>query len=252
MSIVRQRKIRYKKIRTISYIIVSMIVVICGIFVVHKIIYKDTKKVQVTQLEEKEISNHIRVAEDNNQRIEKQKISDDLRIHYFNHILISDKLSIGDYADIRIRFKNGMDFVVISKKMVVDLIDSSSEGSGNKSIWLEVSEEEILRMSSALVDSEMDGSKIYAIQYINELQRAAICNYPATEEVKTLIENNPNISNLGKNISEFYSRSQVKLLQKESERIEENKEDNQDWNKSKKENQDKKSVDGTEEIIYLD
>lgn len=123
-----------------------------------------------------------------------EAISEDLRLHYFPFVQLTEKLQKGDFIDIRISFLNGVDFVLLSKKKIEDIsIQDGIEGT-SKGVWIEVTEEEILRLSSALVDNYLnEESVIYGIEYVLETQKAAIVNYPVNKVVERLIEEDPNI-----------------------------------------------------------
>lgn len=193
----------------------AIIVVLCVASMTYRYIQRQIGREQLSNIDQQAVNEvDIEDNKDIHKDIKTQRldIPDDLRIHYYNDILISSKLSVGDYTDIRIRFENGMDFIILSKKLIVDLTPSGSDGVEALSLWIEVSEEEILRMSSAIVDGQLKGSKIYAIQYINELQKAAISNYPVIGGVRELIMNNPNIREQGKDVQEFHSRKEVEVL----------------------------------------
>lgn len=121
-------------------------------------------------------------------------ISDDIRIHNFPYVELSDKITQGEYIDIRISFDNGFDYVLLSKKKVQDFSLYDEQNGEENSLWLDVSEEEILRMSGAVVDASLcEGSRIYAIKYKEDYQNAAIVNYPVSAAIEALIENDPNI-----------------------------------------------------------
>lgn len=141
----------------------------------------------------------------------KDNITDDLRLHYYNNIKLPSTISIGDYIDIRISYGNGMDFIILPKKQVLDV--SISDNTTESSIWLEVSEEEILRMSSAFVDlNTYEGSLIYGIKYLSETQKIAKANYPVNEDVRTLINSDPNIINKGIHLIESKYRKVIEDL----------------------------------------
>lgn len=121
-------------------------------------------------------------------------ISNDLRLHNFPYVKLTDKVETGGYIDIRISFANGADYVLLSHKKVEDCsLYNEAEGIPN-ALWMEVSEEEIMRMSSAVVDAGMsEGCSIYAIKYINDSQQGAVVNYPVNTTIQSLIERDPNI-----------------------------------------------------------
>lgn len=138
-------------------------------------------------------------------------ISDDLRIQKYNCIKITERLKAGSFVDIRIFFANGTDFVVLSKKEVVDCSLYNMEKNQDNTLWLKVTEEELLRLSSAIVDASInDGCYIYAIEYVEDTQDNANITYPVNEEVEKLINNNPNIienaeNNLSSNLRKKFN-----------------------------------------------
>ncbi|MFP4698007.1 MAG: SAF domain-containing protein [Eubacteriales bacterium] len=125
-------------------------------------------------------------------------IDDDIRIQEFRLLFIPTKLQEKDFVDIRISFPNGEDYIVLSKKQVQDLERLEQEGDISEALWLHLSEEEILRISSAIVDAYLhEGSKLYAISYVvPEVQEAAKVTYPVNEDVYKLMLEDPNIVNV--------------------------------------------------------
>ena len=71
-------------------------------------------------------------------------INSTYRLVEYSMIMLPTELQKGDTIDVRISYPNGQDFIVVAKK-VVEKADSSS-------IWLKVKEDEILKMSSAIID----------------------------------------------------------------------------------------------------
>ena len=128
---------------------------------------------------------------------EGEVFSEDMRIHNYSYIKMTDRLKKGDYVDIRISFPNGTDFIVLSRKKVMELTrahDSAVQEDGSNALWLEVGEEEILRLSSAVVDAALrEGSSLYAIQYASDTQKEAVVTYPVNKAVALLMEKDPNI-----------------------------------------------------------
>lgn len=93
----------------------------------------------------------------------------------------------GDCIDVRVRYPDGTDYVVLSKKPVYGLDDQG--------MLLRVREEEILLMDSAVVDASLfEGTYLYAANYVEDLiQDAAIVNYTPAPAVIELIGRDPNI-----------------------------------------------------------
>ncbi len=117
--------------------------------------------------------------------------SDDIRKQEYNVVILPTQLQTGDYIDIRLSMPSGEDYIVVSKKEVeipiVDNVDSQN------TIWLNLSEQEILSMSSAIMDAfKVEGSKLYATTYTEPgFQTAAIPTYPVNAEVVQQLRENP-------------------------------------------------------------
>lgn len=130
--------------------------------------------------------------------------TDDMRLHKYACIKLTERMKRGDYVDVRISFANGADFVLLSKKQIQDITLPQEEGGGENALWLHVSEEEILRLSSAMVDAFLnEGCSIYAVQYIQKNQKAAVMNYKVNDVVAQLIQDDPNIVEKAENVLEW-------------------------------------------------
>lgn len=133
---------------------------------------------------------------------------ENLRKICYSYIRNAYELGKGDCIDVRISFPNGADFIVLSKKEV--LRTENNEHGISEGIWLSVTEEELLRMSSGVVDASMlDGAYIYATIYMNSLQKESIVNYPVNEVVKELIKKNPNIITIAQERKTFELRNRI-------------------------------------------
>ena len=117
----------------------------------------------------------------------------DLRMMEYTVINLPSRLETGSFIDVRIMFPNGLDYIILSKKKVID--HWREEGRQDSLIRLHMTEEEILRMSSAIVDASLvEGSSLYAVEYVApDIQKEAAKTYPANLEVLELISTNPNI-----------------------------------------------------------
>ena len=103
-------------------------------------------------------------------------------------VILPSQLEKGETVDIRLRLPSGEDYIVLSKKYV--------KQTDSETIWIDVSEEEILTMSNAVVEAyRMEGSLLYATTYIDAgLQNAATPTYIVSQEVISLMNSNPNIT----------------------------------------------------------
>lgn len=112
----------------------------------------------------------------------------DQRIQEYNMITLPSQLKNGQYVDIRYKLPNGSDYIVASKKKVLQCTSDA--------MWLKVSEAEILTIGCAIVESyQTNGSKLYATLYSEAgLQATAATTYTPSNEVWELINKNPNIT----------------------------------------------------------
>ena len=112
--------------------------------------------------------------------------SDDLRLEEFSMITLPSDLLDGDYVDVRIMFPTGVDYSVLIGKKVESYTDNT--------IFLKLTEDEILTMGSAIVEAYMyEGAKLYATKYVdpsNQLYNYNKVDYVAKykDAVPALIE----------------------------------------------------------------
>ena len=112
----------------------------------------------------------------------------DMRTQEYNMVILPSKLEKGETIDIRLRLPSGEDYIVLSKKHV--------KNTDSETIWLEVSEDEIVTMSNAVVEAyRMEGSLLYATTYLDAgMQNASTPTYIASQDVISLMNSNPNIT----------------------------------------------------------
>lgn len=120
-------------------------------------------------------------------------LADDIRKEEFNTFVLPMDLKTGDYIDVRLMLPNGQNYIVISKKEVE--IPNISGVDSTDTIWMNLSEDEILTVSSAIVDAyRMKGSKLYVDRYTEAgIQKAATPTYVVTNETAALLNSDPNI-----------------------------------------------------------
>ena len=120
-------------------------------------------------------------------------VQDDVRKQEYNMVVLPIDLTTGDYIDIRLMLPSGQDYIVVSKKEVeIPLIGGVDS---EDTIWVNLSEDEILHMSCAIIDAyQINGAKLYATKYTEPgMQAAATPTYPINESTSRLLENDPNI-----------------------------------------------------------
>ncbi|MDD6207816.1 MAG: hypothetical protein PUB10_04755 [Clostridiales bacterium] len=138
---------------------------------------------------------------------EGEEWSDDFRVIPFSYI-VSDYIEKNQYVDVRIRYENGLDFIILSKKKILDVAYQKEENTGGKDLFMRLSEEEQLRMSCAAVDAyQKKNCTIYAVRYVDEAQNEAVVNYPLSEEILQLMKEDPNIIQIAQNhLSQQYRK----------------------------------------------
>ena len=144
-----------------------------------------------------------------------EKTTDDLRKVEYNMLSLPSQLQTGEYIDIRLALPSGQDYIVVSKKQVeipqvsgVDVADT---------IWVKLTEDEIITMNNAIVDAARAIGSVLQVTIYTEagVQDAATPTYVPSREVAQLIQNNPNIVQTAKNelISRYtnnaYTRNDV-------------------------------------------
>ena len=118
-----------------------------------------------------------------------EELENSERIQEYNMLQLPVQLEPGEYVDIRFLLSNGQDYIVVSHKEVIDV----TEGT----IWLQLSEEEILLMSNAIVETYISpATNLYVTKYVEPgMQEAATKTYTPTASVQNLIAANANIKN---------------------------------------------------------
>ncbi|MBR1540649.1 MAG: hypothetical protein IJ629_05795 [Clostridia bacterium] len=114
-------------------------------------------------------------------------VRNDERLVEYGMIVLPTQLINGDYIDVRLRQSNGTETIVLAKKKV--------EQCTSNSVWMKMTEDEILTMNSAIVDAYLvAGSQLRATVYTNPLmQDATEETYPVNMDVLEQITYNPNI-----------------------------------------------------------
>jgi len=121
-------------------------------------------------------------------------VDKNLRIYEFGFIELPYLLEDTDVVDVRIAFPTGQDYIVLAKKSIQSF-ERSRDQVHVGLLDLALEEEEVLRMSSAMVDTYLtEGTRVYLVKYINADQQApSVVNYPVNQSVLALYMENPNI-----------------------------------------------------------
>lgn len=98
-------------------------------------------------------------------------------------IELPSKLATGDYIDIRLELYTSSNVIVLSKIKVED--------STTNTIWLKLSESQYVVLRNAILETYMlEGSRLYATQFVDEAQAPLNTTYVPSGTVKNLIEAN--------------------------------------------------------------
>ncbi|WP_291568932.1 SAF domain-containing protein [Clostridium sp. UBA2485] len=113
-------------------------------------------------------------------------LTTDLRKQDFDHILLNVNLQPGNFIDIRYRKKDGSDFVVASKKKILDRNDGI--------MITNITEKERNYINNSTVSASLTGAVLYTTIYVDpENQPPAKITYEINKNVKEIIEKDPNI-----------------------------------------------------------
>lgn len=120
-------------------------------------------------------------------------LTNDLRLQEYNMLKLSSQIASDDYIDIRLRMPSGLDYIVVSKKKVEIPIIEGVESENT--IWINLSEDETLAMSNAIVEAyKVEGAVLYTAKYVEPgTQEKATPTYVPSAEVVNLITQNPNV-----------------------------------------------------------
>lgn len=121
--------------------------------------------------------------------LSEQEIDVGIREIEYDVININTNINNQDTIDVRIMFPNGENYIVLSKK----IIRNYNPEQPNCFLWL--NEEEILRMSAAIVDAGLyPGTRLYVTKYVEPaIQEASKVTYTPSLSVLSLLETDPNI-----------------------------------------------------------
>lgn len=112
---------------------------------------------------------------------------DSLRETQFDVIVLNSNLRDGDVVDVRIRFQNGEDYVVLAQKQLFHL------SLPNAVCYMTLTEDELQLISSAIVDAGCYKAVLYTVKYVaSNVQAASEITYQPSEAVLEVMKNNPN------------------------------------------------------------
>jgi hypothetical protein len=137
-----------------------------------------------------------------------EETQDDERIMEYNMIVLPSQLENGDYVDIRLSLPTGENFIVVSKERVVSTTQTG--------LWLKLNQEQILTLENAIVENyQINGSKLFATQYKEPgIQNPAEITYPVSDNIRSLINADPNILDEAKYALALRYNNQQQVIQR--------------------------------------
>ena len=120
-------------------------------------------------------------------------VQDDVRKQEYNMLVLPIDIQTGDYVDVRLMLPSGQDYIVVAKKEVEVPIIAGVDSEDT--VWMNLSEDEILHMSCAIIDAfQINGAKLYVTKYTEAgMQNAATPTYPINRATSELLQSDPNI-----------------------------------------------------------
>lgn len=104
------------------------------------------------------------------------------RMVEYTCMYLSATLKKGDYVDVRIRYQDGEDFSLLSKKQIEELSIAS------RSCHLIVNDKELQMMASAIIDANEFNAVIYCVKYTApSVQEPTVITYPARGEILSVL-----------------------------------------------------------------
>lgn len=121
-----------------------------------------------------------------------------------NYIKLNSNMQDNDFVDIRIKFPNGEDYVVIAKQSLRSLDLAAVD------FYLWLTEEQITSLNGACVDANLHGGELYVTKYVEpSIQEASIVNYQPPVDVMQLMATDPNIVDLSQRNLSVIARSEM-------------------------------------------
>lgn len=94
-------------------------------------------------------------------------VENSTRLQEINAVVMPSDLVENEYIDVRLKVPSGIDYIVLAQKQVLKIMDTT--------IWIELTEEELLLLNSAIVDTYLNnGTELYAVKYADPTTQVKI------------------------------------------------------------------------------
>lgn len=162
MALIHQKKRKFPII-ILGALITAVVVIVLLYFFVGK---KDKKEEGVITIEDETVS-ELATTEEIETTIEYEMKSKE---YYIDYVEVGDEQETNEFLDIRIRFPNGEDYIVVTGKTITYVTE---EG-----FYMYLDEQELHMLSSARTDVEVyQGAKLYLASYTKK-QENSQSDYP--------------------------------------------------------------------------
>ena len=151
------------------------------------------------------------------------EIANSTKLIEYNMLTLPSSIKAGDYVDVRFMLPSGQDYIVLAKKEVKSLKETT--------VAFYLTEDEILMMSSAIIESyAMGGTNLYITKYVEVgMQNSISPTYSVNADVYQLIMTNSekgiNIEDYAK-INKSYSTELRNTIERELAQYEDKRMDN--------------------------
>lgn len=146
---------------------------------------------------------------------QEEMVANSTRLMEYNMLTLPSTLRIGDYVDVRLTLPTGQDFIVVSKKQIMSVKDTT--------VGFYLTEDEILMMSSAIIESYIiKASNLHVTQYVEAgLQDSATPTYAVNSQVYALVQadyqNKNKVDKDGKTLNNIEDYSKINTTSEHSE-----------------------------------
>ena len=162
MALIHQKKKKHLPIVVGAVISVIIVIVIVFLLIGKKNVKDENAEMSSDNITLENISTEE--IEMTTEYVEKSKE------YYIEYVEVGDEQETDEFLDIRIRFPNGEDYIVVTGKTITYLTD--------KGFYMYLDEKELHMLSSARTDVDVyDGSKLYLASYRKQ-QENIFTDYP--------------------------------------------------------------------------
>lgn len=184
MKLIHQKKKKQPVAIILAVVSVIVVIVLIGLLILRN-------RDQSISLVQEEVTSTFGMLSTEQEEKTTEYVSDSKEF-YIDYVIIGDEQEIDKFLDIRIRFPNGEDYIVIAEKTITYITD--------KGFYMYLDEKEVHMLSSARTDVEVyEGAFLYLSSY-DKKQENGLTEYPINLFVLSAY------SDYFDNIDQYYNR----------------------------------------------